>query len=257
MENEENKEKKQKMRSRLYPRYDLEEAVSFIKVVNKLGGKNVSTKAVAVESGKSVTNSTFIGRVSSAKQFGLLNQEKGKISLTELGSEIIFPRDENNKESLLKRAFASSSFYKELINDFSGKTLPDQATLSNRLFHDYKIEAGAKDKAARNFVHSAEYAGVIQNGILAVYEDEEHSETSPIPKQAQSIVSMSKQQESSGNDSDFVFDFKGGIRLVIPRTPKTNEAIMDGELKEIKTGLKDFAEKYGEAESEEEVVTEE
>lgn len=59
----------------------------------------------------------------------------------------------------------------------------------------------------------------------------------------------SKEQASSVGEIDdssvFVFPFTGGVKLIIPKTPKANDAIMDGELRNIKVVLKDFSEKYG------------
>jgi DNA repair photolyase len=45
-------------------------------------------------------------------------------------------------------------------------------------------------------------------------------------------------------DDDFVFEFTGGVRLLIPRTKKTSEAIIDGELKDARKALSDFVEKF-------------
>ncbi len=171
--NEENQvEKQTKLRSRLYPRYDLEDAIKFVQSIHKLGGNRVSNQAVAVEVGKAVNNSGFTGRVSSAKQFGLLNQEAGKLSESSLAKEILVPRSESEKAESIKRALSSPDLYKEIISDFAGKILPDQSTLANRLFHDYRIEEVAKDNAAKNFIRSAQYAGVIRNGILMVSTDD-------------------------------------------------------------------------------------
>ena len=52
-----------------------------------------------------------------------------------------------------------------------------------------------------------------------------------------------KNKATIGHGDYHIFDFNG-VTLSIPRTNKTTEAIMDGELKAIKTNLKDFAEKY-------------
>lgn len=56
--------------------------------------------------------------------------------------------------------------------------------------------------------------------------------------------SASPTNNITSNDN-FIFDFKGNIKLVIPKNAITNEAIMDGELKDVKSGLKAFAEKFG------------
>ena len=167
-ENKDTVEKQARLRSRLYPRYDLEESIKFIQSINKLGGNRVSNQAVAAEVKKAVTNSGFTGRVSSSKQFGLLNQETGKLSVTTLAKEILIPRGDQEKADAIKTALATPELYRDLVKDFSGKTLPDQSALANRLFHDYRIEAVAKDSAARNFLRSVQFAGGLRNGILVV-----------------------------------------------------------------------------------------
>ncbi|MCL5006918.1 MAG: hypothetical protein M1153_02135 [Patescibacteria group bacterium] len=242
-ENEQNKETK--ARSRLYPRYDLEESIKFIEAVSKLGGNRVSTQAVAAELNKAINNSTFIGRVSSSKQFGLLIQESGKLSLSSLGKEIMFPLGEADKRTAIKKAFSTPAFYRELIDGFQGKVVPDAAALSNRLFHDYNIEAAAKEVAARNFIRSAEYAGLLNNGILVITENDTgyaqaaSSETAVPSEMAGRTSSSTKADASEGKQ--FIFDFVGGIRLIVPRNEKTSEAIADGELKNVRKELSVFA----------------
>jgi len=59
--------------------------------------------------------------------------------------------------------------------------------------------------------------------------------------------SSEKRSIDSGNltENNYLFhsfDFTGGMKLLIPKTTKTTDAIMDGELKQIKVELKKFAE---------------
>lgn len=54
---------------------------------------------------------------------------------------------------------------------------------------------------------------------------------------------QSTREDSVGNmDSCHSFDFAGGVKLLIPKTKKFTEAIMDGGLKDIKTKLNEFSE---------------
>ena len=63
--------------------------------------------------------------------------------------------------------------------------------------------------------------------------DESYSESSvPPPKSEFDTV------------SNFIFDFKGGIKLVIPRNQGTSDAIADGELKEARLKLTAFADQF-------------
>lgn len=233
-----------KARSRLYPRYDLEEAIKLIQILSKLGRKNVSEKSVAAETGKSITNSSFLGRVSSAKQFALISKDGGKLSLTQLGNEIMFPLDDVTKADAIRKAFTMPTLYKELIDAFGGTKIPEYASLGNRLLNDYGIEAGAKDIAAKNFVRSAEYAGVIQNGILAI-ENGSVIQTSAGQESASSITDISRSIKNLSIQTDgMVFEFSGGMKLIIPRNKKTSEALMDGELKDARKLLSEFADKF-------------
>jgi len=61
--------------------------------------------------------------------------------------------------------------------------------------------------------------------------------------------SSEKRSIDSGNltENNYLFhsfDFTGGMKLLIPKTTKTTDAIMDGELKQIKVELKKFADMF-------------
>jgi len=239
--------KDSKLRSRLYPRYNIEEAIKLIQVVSGLGRKNVSEKSVAAETGKSITNSGFIGRVSSARQFALISKDGGKISLTQLGNEIMFPVDDTSKAEAIKRAFSMPTLYKELIDAFGGTKIPEHSSLGNRLLNDYGIEAGAKDVAAKNFIKSAEYAGVMQNGILIVENEVIGQDLTgqELTNDEAGIVSATKGAKNQPiRNNDHVFEFSGGMKLVIPNSKEASDALLEGELKEVKKLLADFAEKF-------------
>ena len=247
METETKKEKK--LRSRLYPRYNLEDCIKFIGTLSKLGGNSVSEGAIAADLGQAINNSAFIGKISSSKQFGLISKDEGKLSLTSLGKEIMFPREEQNKSSnAIKKAFANPSLYKELIDAFNGKILPDYVALGNRLVHDYSLEIAAKDIASKNFIRSAEYSDVMQNGIIVMNASTLtliENQNDPIGELKVAEPRKNITETSPKNSGEqFIFEFVGGIKLIIPRNKKTSEAIIDGELKEARKTLSDFAEKF-------------
>lgn len=69
------------------------------------------------------------------------------------------------------------------------------------------------------------------------------------------IIKRSKKQSMSENKNSLAgisifhtFDFTGGVKLLIPKTVKATEAIMDGALKQIKIELKKFSDEYCEEE---------
>ena len=243
-------------RSTLYPRYDLKEALDFTATVHSLGSENIPKGSIAAEIRNPINSSAFLGRLSCAKQFGLIKVENSNknISITSRARRILQPIGDEDKNNALREAFSEPELYRKLIKQFSGKTLPNKDTLGNMLMHDksYGIQDTARITAATHFISSAEFVGAIKHGLLLAdlierKNNEEVALSAPFenPKET-SFPQQSKTlpvPDISTNDT-FVFDFGGGIKLIIPNNILTSEAIADGELKDIRKGLKNFAEKF-------------
>lgn len=235
-----------KERSRLYPRYHLEHAVEFVMKVDDLGGASVSKEAVAQATGKATNNSAFIGRISSARQFGLITLQGGKISITPIARRVLLQTSENDRRAALATAFSAPELYRELIDNYNGRTLPNKESLANVLVHDYGIKKNARVSAAYNFIHSAEWLDLIQNGILNVQIDgmssDEGEEEAADEGVAEKIASpVGSPLPSSSNEDFYVFPYPGNMKLIIPKTKETVDEIQDGGLKPVKTALLLFA----------------
>ncbi len=237
---------KDRERSRLYPRYNLEEAVKLIKIADEVGGGSVLPEIVAVKMGRTKFNSSFTGRLSAAKQFGLVTPEMSKITLTSLAQRILYNKGETDKKNALMEAFSSPLFYKELVNAYRGKRLPDRKTLGNIVKLEYGIQANARDIAAANFISSAEYAGLVHSGVLVMStengspnEDTEEFEASidEQPEHENGHASLPRQT------TDHFYEF-GGIKLYIPRNAKYDEALAKGKLSAAYDELKQLAKDY-------------
>lgn len=156
-------------RSRVYPRYGLEECVGFLRLIDKVGGQRVSQGTLLDELKKKNPNdAVFTGKVSSCKQFGLLEVSKKTYSITERGKLILYPVPDRDTKKLLLSAFNSPSLYQEIIGRFSGRKLPTKQTLGNILFNEFRIAKNAKNRAASVFIKSAEHAGALKGGILQI-----------------------------------------------------------------------------------------
>ena len=70
-------EKTVKERSPLYPVFSVNETLSFVQEIVKIGGKKVSVETVATVIGMSVKTNSFKSKISTAKQFGLLRGSGG------------------------------------------------------------------------------------------------------------------------------------------------------------------------------------
>jgi len=164
-ESERKTRKATREKSAQYPSYELNACIDFVRTIDRLGGKGVAQGSLLSELNlKSALTRSYTGRLSSSKQFGLLDHKAGLMSITERATLILYPTEEQKdlqKEKLIIEAFRSPSLYQQLIRRFDGKQLPKQDTLANILMNEYKIAKNAKNDAAKVFVNSAKVAAVL------------------------------------------------------------------------------------------------
>lgn len=166
-----NLEKSKREKSSLYPPANIEDTYNFIQLVDKLGGKSVSYDTISSSMGVSDRTKSFLYRLSSAKQYGLITTGGRAVQLTELAKKILYPTENNKPSALLRECFDKPDLNAKLIERFSNKALPIKAQLSNILMNEYSIIKTAKDNAASCFIESADYLGYLKNGILTLNEE--------------------------------------------------------------------------------------
>jgi len=170
------KSKKLREKSAQYPAYDLSDCSEFIRVVDRLGRKQVAEGSLLSELGlKSSNTKSYTGKLSSCKQFGLLDSKAGLLSITERANLMFYPTEAEEEQKniqfkkLIIEAFRSPSLYQQLIRKFDDKVLPKSDTLANILMNEYKIAKAAKNSAATVFISSAKFAGVLgDDNVLQV-----------------------------------------------------------------------------------------
>lgn len=158
--------------ARPYPPYTIANTLEFVAIVEKLGGKNVSEAVLLKELDIQTTSTkSFWGKVASGKQFGLLTVEGKNYTLTEWARLILRPKDEDSKKTTLMTCFLNPELYKELCEKFNGLQIPSVESFQNILLHDYGINVNSSLQAAKAFIESARYLGIIDaNSILRVHE---------------------------------------------------------------------------------------
>jgi len=163
--------KKAREKSAQYPSYDLSDCMEFVRAVDKLGGNQVAEGSLLSELDlKSRNTKSYTGKLSSSRQFGLVDSKAGHLSITERAKLILYPTEEPRevqKKKLIIEAFRSPPLYQKLIKRFGGKPLPN--TLANILMNEFKIAKAVMNSAANVFVSSAKTAGVLEdNNVLQV-----------------------------------------------------------------------------------------
>lgn len=221
------KEKKVHEKSAAYPAVSISQCFDFIKMVDDLGGKSVSYASVLDVMGlTSPTTKSFLNRVSASKQFGFVTTGGSTIRLTDLAKRILYPSSgEGESQKLLMEAFKNPPLYKKLIDRFDGKAVPLQSQLGNILMNEYRIIKRVKDNAAKCFIESADYLGLLRNGVLCMNENEESiSDTSDSAKQAETeeehSLIPSKEEQIPAKEEGYFFEIptmgKKTARFYIP-----------------------------------------
>ena len=165
-----------KERSAVYPAVALDECVEFVRTVNKLGGRKVASTSIAEALGVSPATYSFRAKVSSSKQFGLIKSTGGAVELCDIAKKILYPTDDLSSKQLLIQCLMTAPLYKKLIEKYNDSAVPTTERLGNILFQEHNITRAAKDNAAKKFITSLEYAGVLQNGVLVLDDCAEGSE---------------------------------------------------------------------------------
>jgi hypothetical protein len=157
------KERKKRtfQKSRPYPPASIDEALKFADIVEKLGARNVSEPIILKELDLKAISRSFWGKTASAKQFGLISVDGKSYTLTERARLILRPRDESSKKNLLIETFLTPELYKDLYEKFQEKQILPGETLANILFHDHSINVNASKDAAKAFIDSAKYVGLL------------------------------------------------------------------------------------------------
>lgn len=220
-------------KSRPYPYYSIITALEVARDIEKLGARNVSEPVLLEQLNiRNPLTRSFSGKVSSARLFGLITTittDEKNYSLTEMALLILKPKDEENKKKLLVKSFLTPDIYKELCDRFNSKQIPALQTLSNILFHDYGINTNVSKAAAKSFIESAKFVGLLgQDNILRKAlqrDDDKVDEVKKLPiEQAKSL--QPQQDITQANTSKTIsasVELSRGVAIItLPRGGLTN-----------------------------------
>jgi len=256
MSDEKEKVKKTKDRSVAYPGVPLSEAIDFTARLRDALGKGPYSRDEAAKAlGHSKLTGPAARKVAALVHYGLLERSGNTYSQSQLSQDILKPESDTLKNEAIKRAAVRPKLFQKLCRRFEGQAVPSM--LQNILIRE-GVSEGAANDVVRIFIETMKFAELLVNGVLIkpIIEDEEggNAEAQPVSPTVKTTAHAESISSSSVNriaesEGDFVFEFTGGIRLLIPRTKKTSEAIVDGELKETRNALSKFAAKNMQEES--------
>ena len=143
-----------------FPYHHMEEALALARALSALG---VPATRDQLAGAMSVPlNSTFIGKINSARTFGLIETGGGKVKLSQVGHDAI-SADAATSRAALAKSFLTVPLYTATYTEFRGRTLPASKGLENA-FRSFGVSVKQCEKARQIFLKSAAFAGFFPNG---------------------------------------------------------------------------------------------
>jgi len=248
MSEPENKKKHTKDRSVAYPGTTLADAIESTRKLRDSLGRGPYSREEAVKAlGHAKLSGPAARKVAALVHFGLLKRNGNTYSQSQLAQDILKPLSDEQKEMSIKHAAVSPRLFQKLFQRFDGQALPSM--LQNIIIRE-GVSEGAADEVVRIFTETVRFANILVNGVITNVSPVDADEDDRSPESSVSVHPSTPQNQTKPvqmpekNRDSFVFEFAGGIHLIIPRTKETSEAIADGELKEARKKLADFAEQF-------------
>lgn len=144
-----------------YPQASFEKCLELADAVESLGGSS-SNEVVAHKLGKQPTSGGFSIIIGSTSKFGLVENRKGNLSVTERYKEIKLAYTPEEKSKLLAESFLLPPVFKSLFEKFKGRELP-LAFLPKMLIREFNVEEAAASRVSGYFVEGVKQLGLIDD----------------------------------------------------------------------------------------------
>lgn len=173
-------------RSVPHPRYTLEQVEELARRAFAMGARHCDQDAVAQAIHyKNSTNGAFKGIRAAAGYFGLVSYKDDRyVSVTEPWIEALHADDEEAVRRLRQEAVRQPELFVQLIEEFADRQLPTTEKLARQLFltPKYGILKDAAEQAARVFLDSIRFAGLVDSNNFLRSADKAKSDESTGPQ---------------------------------------------------------------------------
>jgi hypothetical protein len=147
------------------PSEALPNAIQLLQLVrDRLGFSSASRESVAEALGYRTLNGTSRRKIAALSHFELLVRTGAAYRISDLGKQILIPRDDAEYRQAVSTAARKPAFYAKLFAKYEGQALPGM--LPNILVREFGILPQSSDEVARTFRETEEFAGLLRNGIL-------------------------------------------------------------------------------------------
>ncbi|MDX2236022.1 MAG: hypothetical protein NW203_00520 [Hyphomonadaceae bacterium] len=235
-----------------FPYGDLDDAIDFARAIRDVGGVECGIDQVAGYLKQVPSSGAFRLRLSFPRIFGLTENERGIVRLTDLGRRIIEPAHE---KACRVEAFLTVPLYRAVFEKYKGFQLPPPAALEREMVA-LGVSPKQKDKARQAFDRSAKQAGFFWAGpdrlVMPVTgKQDAPPETRPIeagaPGADEAAVERAR-RNSGGGDDGGRDDLDVVVAALIKKLPPRGEKFpADARVRWLRQIEMAFQDAYGDA----------
>jgi hypothetical protein len=144
-----------------FPYASLEDGLVVARAIHERGVLSCTPDQLAGWMGQSGVSGAFRLRLSTARIFGLIETERGAITLTDIGRRIVDPAQERAARA---DAFLQVPLYRKLYDNYKGHTLPPRPRGLEHAMAQLGVSSKQTDRARQAFERSAQQAGFFAAG---------------------------------------------------------------------------------------------
>lgn len=197
-----------------FPYGDLEDAENIASAIHENAGDKCTVEQLATYVRQSPSSGTFRLRLSTASIFGLTENQRGEVALTDLGRRILDPAQQRKARV---EAFLRVPLYQAIFNKYTGYMLPPTKALEREMAN-MGVSSKQTDKARQAFERSAQRAGFFEHGndrlTMPARLDGPPPETKPLGEV------QDRERRAGGGGGGGMDPFIQGL---IARLPQTDE----------------------------------
>lgn len=218
-------EVKRRERSSAYPNVNIARCIEFAEKIFNKGGRHILQDVAAKEMNYSKKDvGPFLALRAATKYFGLVEYEGDYISVSENYINVLLEKSDVRKKEFIRQAVLRPALYAKLFDTYGGKQLPGEQDLATRLYIDkiYGITRDASIDAARVFIESVKYAGLLDENNYLLHPALEKVQEHEALKSKEEIADE-KKQASSLDRYEFTLETGDKILLALPPTLSTKD----------------------------------
>jgi len=206
MDSQSDQQRKSRQKSPNAPAYSLQEGQEDARKIFRIEGQApLSRESIAEHLGLASQSGPFNRKLSSLRQYGLIDPVGKDFRISELFLRIDQTYDEIDRRRALREALGRPAIFQSLLSHYENSGLPSDLNLTNQLLLKYRFTKKNAETVAKAFLESCRLAGIFQNRYSAFSSPP----SPPLPALTEQAVllpsapalSLPKPNVSSGEDN--------------------------------------------------------